>query len=342
MAIGAFICGCRGLEFTPDEIAFVRESDPWGFILFKRNIDSPDQVRALTGHFRKLVGRDDAPVLVDQEGGRVQRLGPPHWPSYPAARRFGEIYAGDPLSGLAAARWTARLIADDLYRLGITVDCLPVGDVPQPGSHDVIGDRAYAEAPEPVALLARAAMTGLMGGGVLPVVKHVPGHGRAHADSHLSLPVVDAPREALERCDFVPFAALADAPMAMTAHVVYSALDPETPATLSADIIGSVIREDIGFAGLLMSDDLSMKALAGSLGERAGGAIAAGCDIALHCNGDLEEMEAVAANAGTLTGPALIRAETALACARPPLELDRPGTEQRLAEYAGRAGVKLV
>lgn len=341
MAVGAFICGCGGLALTPDEIAFLRESDPWGLILFKRNIDSPAQVRALTEHFRKLVGRQ-APVLVDQEGGRVQRLGPPHWPRYPAARRFGEIYADDPLSGLAAAKWAARLIADDLLPLGITVDCLPVGDVPQPGSHDVIGDRAYAGEPEPVALLARAAMAGLMEGGVLPVVKHVPGHGRAHADSHLSLPVVDTPRADLARTDFLPFAALCDAPMAMTAHVVYTALDAELPATLSAKIIRSVIRGDIGFDGLLMSDDLSMKALAGSLGERARGAIAAGCDVALHCNGDLAEMQAVAADAGTLAGAALARAEAALARAHPPLDFDRRQVESRLADCGGRTGVKLV
>jgi beta-N-acetylhexosaminidase len=341
MAAGAFICGSSGPELTPDEVAFLRESDPWGFILFRRNIDTPEQTRALTEHFRATVGRD-APVLVDQEGGRVQRLGPPHWPRYPAGRRFGEIYAGNPLAGLAAARSTARLIADDLFRLGITVDCLPLCDVPQPGSHDIIGDRAYSEAPEPVALLARAAMTGLMEGGVLPVVKHVPGHGRAHADSHLSLPVVDTPREDLARIDFLPFAALADAPMAMTAHVVYSALDADMPATLSAGIIQSVIRDHIGFGGLLMSDDLSMKALAGSLGERAAKAIVAGCDIALHCNGDLKEMQAVAANAGTLAGPALARADAALAAARPPLDLDRGQVEAKLAEWGRRAGVKLL
>jgi beta-N-acetylhexosaminidase len=322
MAAGAFICGSSGPALTPDEVAFLRESDPWGFILFKRNIDTPEQTRALTGHFRSIVGRD-APVLVDQEGGRVQRLGPPHWPRYPPARRFGEIYASDPLAGLAAARSTARLIADDLHRLGITVDCLPLCDVPQPGSHDIIGDRAYAEAPEPVALLARAAMAGLMEGGVLPVIKHVPGHG-------------------LARIDFLPFAALADAPMAMTAHVVYSALDPHAPATLSASIIKSVIREDIGFGGLLMSDDLSMNALAGSLGDRASCAIAAGCDIALHCNGDLNEMQAVAANAGTLAGAARTRADAALAAARPPRDLDRGRMEGKLAEWGGWAGAKLL
>lgn len=341
MAVGAFICGCSGLELTRDEAAFVRDSDPWGFILFKRNISSPAQVLALTDSLRNSVGRA-APVLVDQEGGRVQRLGPPHWPAYPAARRFGEVYAADPLAGIAAARLTGRLIADDLYRLGITVDCLPVGDVPQPGSHDVIGDRAYGREPEPVALLARAAMTGLAEGGLLPVLKHVPGHGRAHADSHFDLPVVDAPREDLARVDFVPFAALADAPMAMTAHVVYSALDPGLPATLSATIIQSVIRGDIGFAGLLMSDDLSMKALAGPLGERAAAAIAAGCDIALHCNGDLAEMQELAAGAGSLAGLALARADAALAGARVPLDIDRRQIESRLAEYGGRAGVKLV
>lgn len=341
MAAGAFICGSSGTKLTPDEVAFLRESDPWGFILFRRNIDTPEQTRALTEHFRSIVGRD-APVLVDQEGGRVQRLGPPHWPRYPPGRRFGDIYAGDPLAGLAAARSTARLIADDLYRLGITVDCLPLCDVPQPGSHDIIGDRAYAEAPEPVALLARAVMAGLMEGGVLPVVKHVPGHGRAHADSHLSLPIVDTPRDDLARIDFMPFAALADAPMAMTAHVVYSALDPRAPATLSASIIRSVIREKIGFGGLLMSDDLSMNALAGSLGERASGAITAGCDVALHCNGDLEEMQAVAASAGTLSGPSLARADAALAAARPPHDLDRGWLEAKLAEWGGRAGVKLL
>jgi beta-N-acetylhexosaminidase len=335
MTIGAFICGCRGLVLAPDEVAFLRASNPWGLILFKRNIDTPAQVSDLTQHFRSIVGRDDAPVLVDQEGGRVQRLGPPHWPRYPAARRFGEIYANNPLGGLAAAKWVARLIADDLHRLGITVDCLPVGDVPQAGSHDVIGDRAYGAEPEPVALLARAAMAGLMDGGVLPVVKHIPGHGRAQVDSHLSLPVVEAPREHLSRIDFVPFAALADAPMAMTAHVVYSAIDAEAPATLSVNVIQSVVRREIGFSGLLMTDDLSMKALAGSLGERARAAIAAGCDVALHCNGDLAETHAVANDCGHLAGPALARAEAALASARPPRELDRHDIEARLGELLG-------
>jgi beta-N-acetylhexosaminidase len=330
MAIGAFICGCGGLALTADEIAFIRDSRPWGLILFKRNIGSPAQVTRLTAQFREIVGRDSAPVLVDQEGGRVQRLGPPHWPKYPPAGLFGAIYAADPLHGIATARRITRLVADDLWRLGITVDCLPVLDVPQPGSHDIIGDRAYAAAPEAVAVLAGAAMAGLVSGGVLPVVKHVPGHGRARADSHLSLPVVDAAREELSRTDFLPFAAHCDAPMAMTAHVVYTAVDPEAPATLSSQVISSVIRHDIGFGGLLMSDDLSMRALSGPMRARAAAAVAAGCDLALHCNGDLPEMQEVAAAAGTLKGTALARAEAALARARLPDEFDRQDAEREL------------
>ena len=330
MPIGAFICGCSGLALTVDELAFIRDSHPWGLILFKRNVDSPAQVAALTRQFRETAGRENAPVLVDQEGGRVQRLGPPHWPRYPAAARFGAVYAADPLRGIAAARAVTRLIADDLRQVGITVDCLPVLDVPQPGSHDIIGDRAYATSAESVAVLARSAIAGALSGGVLPVIKHIPGHGRAKADSHLSLPVVQASREELSRTDFLPFAALADAPMAMTAHVVYTALDAELPATLSAEVIQSVIRGAIGFNGLLMSDDLSMRALSGTMRSRAAGAIAAGCDVALHCNGELGEMHEVAAAAGSLDGPALARAEAALDCLRGPQEFDRQAAEREL------------
>lgn len=322
MATGAFICGCRGLQLTADEIGFLRDADPWGLILFKRNIDSPAQVLALTDHFRSICGRDNAPVLVDQEGGRVQRLGPPHWPRYPAARRFGELYADDPLAALASARRIARLMAADLEAVGITVDCLPVADVAQPGSHGIIGDRAYGTRPEAIALLAGAVMAGLMEGGVLPVVKHVPGHGRAVVDSHIELPVVDASVDDLARTDFLPFAALVSAPMAMTAHVVYSAIDDSAPATLSRHVVQSVIREAIGFDGLLMSDDLSMRALTGPIGARARAAIAAGCDLVLHCNGDLAEMEEVAAAAGDLTGRSLERAGEALGRLRTPRALD--------------------
>lgn len=312
---GAFICGVTGTAFTPEETAFFRETDPWGLILFKRNIESPTQIRDLVAQFRAAVGRADAPVLIDQEGGRVQRLAAPYWPSYPPARLFGDLYDADPIAGLQAARLVTRLIGEDLAQLGITVDCLPVLDVPQPGSHDVIGNRAYHQRPEAAALLARAAMEGLMAGGALPVVKHVPGHGRANADSHHALPVVDTPAAELRAVDFLPFAALADAPMAMTAHVVYRDLDPVHPATLSPTVMG-IIRHEIGFDGLVMTDDLSMKALSGTLGELAERSLAAGCDVVLHCNGNLSEMREVAAGAGRLHGAAAARALRALKAVR--------------------------
>ena len=313
MTARAFIAGCSGSELTVDERAFFRDAEPWGFILFKRNIDTPQQVRALTDALRDTVGVADAPVLIDQEGGRVQRMGPPHWRRYPPGRAYGHMAPGDPIEQRRLARLAARLIADDLLSVGINVDCLPVLDVPVPGAHDIIGDRAYADDPATVTELGRAAAEGLLAGGVLPVIKHIPGHGRAGADSHEALPVVDASREELEGVDFRPFRALADMPLAMTAHVVYTALDPEAPATTSPKVINEVIRGAIGFDGLLMSDDLSMKALSGSLRERAAAALEAGCDVALHCNGKLDEMQAVAAAAPDLSGPAKRRAEAALA-----------------------------
>jgi beta-N-acetylhexosaminidase len=322
MPIGAFISGCAGLELTPQEKSFFRDAQPWGLILFKRNIESPDQLRQLTSSFRELVGRRNAPILIDQEGGRVQRLGPPHWRKYPPARRYGELFEKSPLDALRAARLTARLMAEDLLDLGINVDCIPVLDVPGEGSHEVIGNRAYAASPQAVTILARAAMEGLMAGGVLPVIKHVPGHGRASVDSHHSLPVVSASREELESSDFTTFAAFADAPMAMTAHVVYAAYDPENPATLSAKII-RLIRNKLGFGGLLMSDDLSMKALAGTMEDRVARASAAGCDMMLHCNGEFAEMQAVAKAAGELKGRALTRARAALRRLRKPMKFDR-------------------
>jgi beta-N-acetylhexosaminidase len=321
MTARAFIAGCSGPELTADERAFFRDSRPWGFILFKRNIESPEQVRALTEALRETIGVADAPILVDQEGGRVQRMGPPHWRRYPPGRAFGR--ASDPLMQREMARLGARLIADDLRSVGINVDCLPVLDVPVPGAHDVIGDRAYAEDPATVAVLGRAAAEGLLAGGVLPVIKHMPGHGRARADSHEALPVVDASRQELERIDFEPFRALADMPLAMTAHVVYTAIDPEAPATTSRTVMDEVIRGSIGFAGLVMSDDLSMKALSGSLRERAAAALAAGCDVALHCNGKLDEMQAVAEAAPVLSGKAKERTENAIArirCRPEPLD----------------------
>ena len=310
MTARAFIAGCSGPELTPDERAFFRDSRPWGFILFKRNIESPEQVRALTGALRETIGVADAPILIDQEGGRVQRMGPPHWRRYPPGRAYGRANGNNPRE---LARLGARLIADDLLAVGINVDCLPVLDVPVPGAHDIIGDRAYADDPTTVAVLGRAAAEGLLAGGVLPVIKHMPGHGRARADSHEALPVVETSREELEAIDFEPFRALADMPLAMTAHVVYTAIDPAAPATTSRTVMDEVIRGSIGFDGLVMSDDLSMKALSGSLRERAAAALAAGCDVALHCNGRLDEMQAVAEGAPVLSGKAKKRAEHALA-----------------------------
>ena len=288
------------------------DARPWGFILFKRNIDAPDQVRALIEALRACVGRPDAPVLIDQEGGRVQRLGPPHWRRYPPGGVYGRLPANDLLLRREIARLGARLMAHDLSALGINADCLPVLDVPQAGAHDIIGDRAYGTAADDVATLGRAAAEGLIAGGVLPVVKHIPGHGRAGADSHLDLPTVDADLAALDAVDFAPFRVLSDMPMAMTAHVVYTAIDRHRPATTSRKLIGRTIRGTIGFDGLLMSDDLSMKALSGDFTQRARGALAAGCDIVLHCNGDMAEMRAVIEGTRDLTGRAKARAAAAL------------------------------
>ena len=325
MPIGGFISGCAGPALTPAETAFFQKANPWGLILFKRNCETPDQIAALTATFRAAVARRDAPVFIDQEGGRVQRLGPPSnfWRRYPACRRYGDLHARDPIAAFRTARNIGRLMAEDLTAIGITADCVPVLDVPQPDSHDIIGERAYGLTPDRVIMLARAHMAGFAQGGVLPVIKHIPGHGRARADSHLALPVVEASKAELEAFDFPPFAALADAPMAMTAHVVYTAFDKHQPATLSKKIIATVIRKHIGFNGLLMTDDLSMKALSGSFTEKTGRALKAGCDIVLHCNGDLSEMEEVAAAAGVLKGKALRRARAALKAARKPQAFDR-------------------
>ncbi|MEJ2375866.1 MAG: beta-N-acetylhexosaminidase [Pseudolabrys sp.] len=311
MPAHAFITGLAGLSLSANERAFLREAEPWGLIVFRRNISTPQQVIDLVRSFRDAVGWE-APVLVDQEGGRVQRLGPPHWPSYPAGARYGDLYDREPASGLAAARLVGHLIAADLRPLGIDVDCLPLADVPGPGSVAVIGDRAYGTEPGKVAALAGAVAQGLQAGGVLPVLKHLPGHGRATADSHHRLPVVDTDRATLERTDFAAFKPLAELPLGMTAHVVFSAIDPLAPATTSVTMVQEVIRGFIGFRGLLMSDDISMGALSGSLAERSRAALAAGCDIVLHCNGDLAEMRDVAANVPTLAGEAARRAEAAL------------------------------
>src|SRR5882724_12049389 len=290
----AFITGVSGPELSAGERAFIRAERPWGFILFKRNIETPAQVSSLVRELRNSVNDPDAPVLIDQEGGRVPRLGPPHWPIYPPGAVFGALYDIDPALGLGAARLSSRLIAADLTDLGITVDCLPLADVPVEGSDAVIGNRAYGTEPGKVAAIARAVTEGLQRGGVLPVLKHIPGHGRATADSHFRLPTVDTSRDELNRTDFAAFQPLADLPIAMTAHVVFSALDPAHPATTSATIINEVIRGVIGFQGLLMSDDVSMNALAGSIVERTRAIVNAGCDMVLHCNGKLDEMRGVA------------------------------------------------
>ncbi len=307
----AAIFGLAGPALSPEEAAFFRDVQPWGFILFGRNIEGPDQVRALTSALRETVGRADAPILIDQEGGRVQRLRPPHWPAYPPGETYRRL-RGAGLSARDFAWLGGRLIAADLVDLGINVDCAPVADVPVRGAHDVIGDRAFAEEAGEVADLARAMAEGLMAGGVLPIIKHIPGHGRAGADSHKALPVVDAALADLEATDFAAFRALADLPIAMTAHVVFSAIDPDRPATTSPTVIDEVIRKTIGFDGLLLSDDLSMEALRGDLAERAKASLAAGCDVVLHCNGSMEEMTGVASATGALLGDAARRAEASL------------------------------
>jgi len=305
----AAILGCAGPDLTADERAFFRDADPLGFILFARNIDTPERARRLVEDLRSSVARADAPVLIDQEGGRVARLRPPHWRKAPPARRLGDLYARDPERGLEAVRLNSRLLAADVASIGCDVDCLPVLDIAFPETHTVIGDRAYGDRPEPVAALGRAAAEGLLAEGVMPVIKHIPGHGRATVDSHEALPTVSAPLDVLERTDFVPFRLLSDLPWAMTGHLLFEAVDPDACITVSPRGIQEIIRGHIGFDGLLLSDDLSMQALGGSLGERAGRALAAGCDVALHCNGRMDEMVEVAGRTGPMTAAASRRFE---------------------------------
>jgi beta-N-acetylhexosaminidase len=333
----ALITDVAGLTISTEERAFLRDVDPWGFILFKRNVGTPEQVRALVDSMRHAVGRADAPVLIDQEGGRVQRLGPPHWPKYPAGAHYGQIYNRDPEEGLAAARLGARLIASDLAALGITVDCLPLADVPVSEADKVIGDRAYGTTPEKVAAIAAAVAEGLMDGGVLPVLKHLPGHGRATADSHLALPVVATERGVLESTDFAAFRPLAKRPLGMTAHVVFTAIDPVAPATTSVTMVREVIRGFIGFDGLLMSDDLSMKALSGTLAERARATLAAGCDVVLHCNGSLNERREVAEACPPLAGEPKRRADAAVAARRNPVPFDVAAAREEFAAMSASA-----
>ncbi len=305
----AMILGCSGLTLTQEEIALYKAEQPWGFILFGRNIGDAQQITDLVASMREAVGRPDAPVLIDQEGGRVQRIRPPILQSYPNAQALGAIYLRDREQGLRAAWLMSRLHAFDLMRFGINVDCLPVLDVPVEGASNVIGNRAYGFDPKMVSEMGQAAADGLKAGGMLPVMKHIPGHGRGMVDSHHELPVVDVPLDDLDVHDFVPFRALNKELMGMSAHLVFNAIDPERPATTSRKVIDEIIRGRIGFDGLLMSDDSSMNALKGTLGERAANIVAGGCDIVLHCNGVMSEMLQVVKEVPPLTGRSLERAK---------------------------------
>jgi beta-N-acetylhexosaminidase len=326
------IFGCSGPVLEAAERDFFRDVQPWGFILFGRNVKDRAQVRALVDALRETVGDAHAPVLIDQEGGRVARLKPPVWTARPPQARFGDVYAKAPQTAAEAAYLNARLIATDLTEIGINVDCLPVLDIPVPGAHDVIGDRAFSQNPIVIIELGRAVMDGLIDGGVLPVMKHMPGHGRATADTHLELPRVATSREELSASDFVTFRSLNTCPMGMTAHVIYEAIDPNRPATTSPRVIREVIRSEIAFDGLLMTDDLSMEALSGPISARAKAALFAGCDVVLHCNGKMAEMKDVAGEAKPLEGASLKRAEQALSHIITPEAFDPAGAQARLNE----------
>ncbi|MGH7014021.1 MAG: beta-N-acetylhexosaminidase [Stellaceae bacterium] len=330
----AAIFGCAGTALSAAERDFFRAANPLGFILFQRNCAAPDQVRELVAALRGCISASDAPVLIDQEGGRVARLKPPHWPEYPAAAALAASAVPREAVFLAA-----RLIADDLAALGVTVDCAPVLDLAFVGADPIVGDRAYGAAPATVEELGHAACEGLLAGGVLPVIKHIPGHGRATVDSHKALPTVTADAPELIENDFAPFRALHDMPWAMIAHIVYLALDPDRPATLSRRLIEATIRASIGFDGVLISDDLSMAALPGTLAERAKGALEAGCDVVLHCNGDPVEMMAIAGSIGPLTPAAhrrLARGEARRRAAdQGAAAFDRAAAAARLAVLLG-------
>lgn len=331
----AVVFGCAGLTLTADEKVLFRDAHPAGFILFARNIDTPDQVRRLTDSLRGLSGNEQVPVLIDQEGGRVQRLRPPHWPEYPAMRPFGDTATANPEEAAACLRLNYRLIAADLAALGINVDCAPVLDLPVEGSHDIIGDRAFSDDPAIVAELGRAVCDGLAQGGVVPVIKHIPGHGRAFADSHEELPRVDTPLAELRRTDFAPFAALSSAPAGMTAHIVYSALDPDSPGSASRKVIGDIVRAEIGFEGLLFSDDVCMKALLGPLDRRVSSVLEAGCDLALHCDGTFADMAAIAETCPLMRPDSLARLKTAMSVTHDSEEFDAEAAKRQISAFLG-------
>lgn len=334
----ALITGLSGPVLTSDEAHFLAAVRPAGLILFARNCLSPDQTRTLVGAALDAIGTDDTLVLIDQEGGRVQRLRPPHWRALPPARAYGRAFAADPEGATDAARLVARLTADDLSGLGINCNCAPVLDVPVPGAHDIIGDRAYATNPAEIIVLAKAQAHGYGDGGVVPVIKHIPGHGRATADSHLELPVVTTPKSELDWTDFSTFWALSEAPTAMTAHVVFTDIDAGAPASTSRIVHDRIIRGEIGFDGLLMSDDLGMRALSGSMADRAAAVIAAGSDLALHCSGTLAEMTEAAAAVPVLDGLAARRFERCLAITRRSEPFDRQAAQAALARILAGDG----
>jgi beta-N-acetylhexosaminidase len=336
-SLTAAVYDTEGTTLTADEKAFFKDVNPFGFILFARHCATPEDVKRLVGELKSLTGRDRLPILIDQEGGRVARLKPPHWNKYPPAAVFAGIASVDREKAHRAVYTNARLIANDLFNLGITVDCAPLADLPVEGAHDIIGDRAFGREAEQVIYLGRAMAAGLMEGGIVPVLKHLPGHGRAASDSHLELPVVHEPLDVLRATDFVPFKALANLPMAMTAHVVYTAIDDKRMATQSPAAI-ELIRNELGFKGLLFSDDISMKAMTGSLEERARSSLAAGCDVVLHCNASMAEKQEAARGVCELRGEALARAERAMASVKPPktydYEMARRSLDQLLHEFA--------
>lgn len=309
----AIVYGCAGQSLSAEETAFFAKADPFGLILFRRNCNEPSQIIALIDSFRTAVGRPEAPVLIDQEGGRVQRLNPPHWDRLPPQRRIGLLAEQDEAAGLAAAHLLGRALAAQCAPLGVTVDCAPVVDLLLPGAHGVIGDRAFSADPALSAKLGRAVAEGLLAGGVMPIIKHIPGHGRALVDSHETLPVVDTDLANLDATDFAPFRALADLPMAMVAHVVYTAVDAAQPATVSTVLVETVLRGRLGFAGVLIADDIGMQALAGSLPERAAATLASGMDLTLHCSGILADMKAISQAVPAMGEAAWARWEAALA-----------------------------
>jgi beta-N-acetylhexosaminidase len=339
MGARAVIFGLSGRKLLARERAFFADSAPWGFVLFARNVESPAQLSSLTADLRDAAG-SDVPVLIDQEGGRVARLRPPHWRRWqPVLRLFANVDGGadggaDDAAALEATRLRYRIIAEELAAMGIDVNCMPLLDVPVPGSHDVIGERALGRSPEAVARRGRVVCEGLRAGGVLPVIKHLPGHGRAAVDSHHQAPRVATPRETLEAVDFAAFRPLADEALGMTAHVVFEAIDPERCATFSPAVIAA-IRHQIGFDGLLMTDDLSMNALSGAMSSRVTGALTAGCDVILHCNGDMAEMREIAAHTPQLAGRAAERAARAEAERGAAEDIDIAAAEARYSELTG-------